>query len=151
MTWFNTRGKHTNTLCHLAVQGMGGGGIINLASIILSDLVSLAERGVYQAYLVLTYAIASAIGPAIVSLFAVSRILPDYNVHRVAHLPKERHGVGFSVGHTKSEHLVLEADIDILDINLPLCAICFALVLFFLKVRTPPGSVKDKLSKIDWL
>ena len=77
---------------------MGGGGIINLASIILSDLVSLAERGVYQAYLVLTYAIASAIGPAIVSLLAASRIFPTYNLHRVARLPKEQHGAGFSVG-----------------------------------------------------
>ena len=65
---------------------------------------------------------------------------------------KKLRGVGFSVSHTQFElYLVLEADKNIPDINLPLCAICFALVLFFLKVRTPPGSVKDKLSKIDWL
>ena len=66
---------------------------------------------------------------------------------------KKLPGVGFSVSHTQFElYLVQEPDIKfILDINLPLCAICFALVLFFLKVRTPPGSVKDKLSKIDWL
>ncbi|CAL1715229.1 unnamed protein product [Somion occarium] len=35
-------------------------------------------------------------------------------------------------------------------INLPLCGISFALVLFFLRVRTPPGTVFEKLSKIDW-
>ena len=53
----------------LAIQGIGGGGIINLASIITSDLVPLAERGLYQGFLVLTWATAAAIGPAIVSHF----------------------------------------------------------------------------------
>ncbi|KAI0833798.1 iron permease [Trametes gibbosa] len=47
------------------IQGMGGGGIINLSSIITSDLVPLAERGLYQGYLVLTWAFAAAIGPAV--------------------------------------------------------------------------------------
>ena len=46
---------------------MGGGGIINLALIVVSDLVPLAERGVYQGFLVMTWALAAAIGPIIVS------------------------------------------------------------------------------------
>ena len=37
----------TNIL-HTAVQGMGGGMILSLSSIILSDLVPLKERGVYN-------------------------------------------------------------------------------------------------------
>ena len=37
------------------------------------------------------------------------------------------------------------------DLNLPLTGIAFVLVLFFLRVRTPPGSVREKLSKLDWL
>ena len=53
-----------------AVQGIGGGGIINLASIITSDLIPLAERGVYQGFLVLTWAFAAAIGPIIGGSFA---------------------------------------------------------------------------------
>lgn len=61
-----------------AVQGVGGGGIINLASIITSDLVPLAERGVYQGFLVLTWAFAAAIGPAIVRYSMIVR-LPSAN------------------------------------------------------------------------
>lgn len=49
-----------------AVQGLGGGGIINLAEIITSDLVPLAERGLYQGTIALTWAFASGIGPPIV-------------------------------------------------------------------------------------
>ena len=52
------------------MQGIGGGGIINLASIITSDLVPLAERGVYQGFLVLTWSFAAAIGPIIGGSFA---------------------------------------------------------------------------------
>lgn len=52
--------------CLLAVQGLGGGGIINLAEIITSDLVPLAERGLYQGLIALTWSFASGIGPPIV-------------------------------------------------------------------------------------
>ncbi|THH32797.1 hypothetical protein EUX98_g1387 [Antrodiella citrinella] len=47
------------------VQGIGGGGILNLTEIIISDLVPLAERGLYQGVLGLTWAFASGIGPPI--------------------------------------------------------------------------------------
>jgi len=35
--------------------------------------------------------------------------------------------------------------------NLPLCGIAFAFVLFFLRVRTPEGSVSAKIKRVDWL
>lgn len=38
-----------------------------------------------------------------------------------------------------------------LDLNLPLAGIGFILVALFLRVRTPPGSLWEKLSRIDWL
>ncbi len=50
----------------IAVQGIGGGAIVNLGSIILGDLVTLAERGTYQGILILVWALAGAIGPTIV-------------------------------------------------------------------------------------
>lgn len=62
----------------VAVQGVGGGGIINLTEIITSDLVPLAERGLYQGMLGLTWSLASAIGPPIVradSIFYPADIL----------------------------------------------------------------------------
>lgn len=39
----------------------------------------------------------------------------------------------------------------LLDLNIPLTSIAFALVFFCLKVRTPEGSVREKLSRIDWV
>ncbi|KAJ7279698.1 iron permease [Mycena rebaudengoi] len=47
------------------VQGLGGGGIIALSKILVSDLVPLAERGAYEGIISLVWAFASAIGPPI--------------------------------------------------------------------------------------
>lgn len=38
-----------------------------------------------------------------------------------------------------------------LDLNLPLTGIAFGLVLLFLRVRSPEGSMKAKLGRVDWL
>ena len=40
---------------------------MNLVNIIVSDLVPLAERGLYQGLVILTWSLASGIGPPIVS------------------------------------------------------------------------------------
>ncbi|KAJ6558362.1 major facilitator superfamily domain-containing protein [Mycena capillaripes] len=47
------------------VQGLGGGGIRSLAVIILADLVTLEERGVYGILTGLTWSIACIVGPII--------------------------------------------------------------------------------------
>lgn len=39
----------------------------------------------------------------------------------------------------------------LLDLNIPICAIAAALFVTFLKVRTPQGTLKEKLRRIDWL
>ena len=49
-----------------AVQGIGGGGILNLVSIIMSDLIPLAERGMYQGIVGAVYSMANGIGPPVV-------------------------------------------------------------------------------------
>ncbi|OJT12202.1 hypothetical protein TRAPUB_11258 [Trametes pubescens] len=98
------------------IQGVGGGGIINLASIITSDLIPLAERGTYQGFLVMTWGFAAAMGPIIGGSFA-----------------------------EKATWRWL------FYLNLPLSGIAFVLVAIFLRVRTPGGSLKEKLSRIDWL
>ncbi|KAI0648727.1 iron permease [Trametes meyenii] len=98
------------------VQGVGGGGIINLASIILADLVPLAERGTYQGILILVWALAGAIGPAIGGSFA-----EDATWRWLFYL------------------------------NLPLAGISFVLVAVFLRVRTPEGSMREKLARVDWI
>lgn len=65
---------HCLPLC-LAVQGIGGGAIINLTEIITSDLVPLAERGLYQGLIGLTWALACGVGPPVVRLDHIFLIL----------------------------------------------------------------------------
>ena len=45
------------------ITGIGGGGIMSLVLIIVSDLVSLRDRGKYQGILASVYAIATSLGP----------------------------------------------------------------------------------------
>ncbi|TKY88066.1 hypothetical protein EX895_003162 [Sporisorium graminicola] len=53
-----------------ALQGIGDGGIISLAEIVVADLVSLSERGTYEGILGVVWAGASAIGPPIGGVFS---------------------------------------------------------------------------------
>ncbi|EST07272.1 Major facilitator superfamily [Kalmanozyma brasiliensis GHG001] len=52
------------------LQGVGDGGIISLAEIIVADLVSLSERGTYEGILGVVWAGASAVGPPIGGVFS---------------------------------------------------------------------------------
>jgi len=98
------------------IQGIGGGGIINLTEIVVSDLVPLAERGLYQGILGMVWSFACGIGPPIGGSFA-----------------------------EKASWRWL------FYLNLPLTGIAFGLVLLFLRVRSPEGSMKEKLRRVDWL
>ncbi|KAI0833819.1 Mfs1.2 [Trametes gibbosa] len=48
-----------------AVQGLGGGGILSIVSIVMADLVPLRERGAYNGLIGMTWAFATAIGPLV--------------------------------------------------------------------------------------
>lgn len=52
------------------LQGIGDGGIISLAEIVVADLVSLSQRGTYEGILGVVWAGASAVGPPIGGIFS---------------------------------------------------------------------------------
>ena len=51
------------------IQGIGGGGLIILVNIVISDLFSMRERGKYLGIVGATWAIASAVGPLLGGVF----------------------------------------------------------------------------------
>ncbi|EAU87380.2 MFS multidrug transporter [Coprinopsis cinerea okayama7 len=98
------------------IQGIGGGAIISLASIVISDLVTLQERGTYNGLLGMTWAVAVALGPI----------------------------VGGSLAEKGAWRWLFY-------FNLPVCGVSFVLVMFFMALPTPKGTLKEKFFAMDWI
>ncbi|KAH9962025.1 major facilitator superfamily domain-containing protein [Lactifluus volemus] len=97
-----------------AVQGLGAGAITASMQIILSDLVTLRERGTYTGFMALSWAIGGGIGPVI----------------------------GGSLAQQGQWRWIFY-------LNLPICAFNATLVLLFMRLKTPPATLREKLQKMD--
>ncbi|KIY45664.1 MFS general substrate transporter [Fistulina hepatica ATCC 64428] len=109
-----------------AVQGVGGGGIQALTSIVISDLVPLRERGLFTGITGMMWTLGSIIGPFVAGSLA----------------EKASSTIG---GHFVDGWRWL------FYMNLPLCLLAFVNVSVFLKVHRPRGDVWAKLKTVDWL
>lgn len=63
-------------------------------------------------------------------------------------------GGGFSVRVSPLIHIVNKPLIfyfisSILDLNIPVCGVAAFLVFMFLRLRTPQGTIREKLARID--
>ncbi|KAJ3339159.1 hypothetical protein HDU93_008545 [Gonapodya sp. JEL0774] len=99
-----------------AIAGLGGGAMLPLVIIIISDLVSLRDRPKYQGLIGACFGLASVAGPLMGGAF--------------------------------TDHLSWRW---CFFINLPVGGLAITVVLFFLNLPPPQGSVKEKLGKIDYL
>ncbi|KAJ5884326.1 hypothetical protein N7504_011898 [Penicillium tannophilum] len=102
-----------------AIQGLGGSGVGIMVNIVVSDMFSLRDRGLYLAITSLVWAVGSAIGPVLGGVFT-TRL-------RQVHLE-------YSNG---------KAD-------LPVGAISFLVLLFFMRVPSPRTPIGAGLKVIDW-
>lgn len=56
-------------ICGRILQGIGGGGLLILISVIIGDLVSLRERAKYYGFTAIVWAVASGLGPVLGGIF----------------------------------------------------------------------------------
>ncbi|KAI9510085.1 major facilitator superfamily domain-containing protein [Russula earlei] len=97
-----------------AVQGLGAGAITSSVQIMLSDLVTLRERGTFSGLMALSWAVGGGVGPVI----------------------------GGSLAQNGKWRWLFY-------LNLPICAFNATLVMLFLRLKTPPATLKEKLEKMD--
>ncbi|KAF8258823.1 major facilitator superfamily domain-containing protein [Lactarius quietus] len=98
------------------VQGLGAGTITASMQIILSDLVTLRERGTFSGLMALSWAVGGGVGPVI----------------------------GGSLAQSGKWRWLFY-------LNLPICVSNATLVLLFMRLRTPPATLREKLSKMDFI
>ncbi|KAL9122562.1 MAG: hypothetical protein Q9187_000876 [Circinaria calcarea] len=106
----------TQVLVGRCIQGVGGGGIVVLSEVIVTDLVPLRLRGIYFGILSAVHCIGAVVGPVIGAAFAQN--------------------VSWRW---------------IFYINFPFIGAGTPLVVMFLKLEIPAGSLGEKMRRVDYV
>jgi MFS family permease len=127
----------TYMLVGRSIQGVGGGGLLALTEVIVTDLVPLRLRGQYLGILNATWTIGSVTGPVLgggfsenVSWVCLSTSFPDICTQCI---------------------LTLDIKRWIFYINIPFAVIGFVFSVLFLRLKLAPSSLRDKLRRIDYI
>lgn len=115
-----------------AIQGVGGGGLIALPNICVSDLFSMRNRGLYFGIFGMIWALASAIGPVLGGVFTSKVSWRTYHhAHPFSSNANVHPGWCFYI-------------------NLPLSGVGMLILIFVLKLHNPRTPLKQGIAAIDW-
>ncbi|KAI1942618.1 hypothetical protein LOZ66_001023 [Ophidiomyces ophidiicola] len=123
----------THMLVGRSIQGIGGGGLIALSEIIVTDLVPLRLRGQYFGILSAMWSVGSVTGPILGGGFAQE--------------------VSWVSTKTLLKNNLADSCVKrwIFYINLPFIGVGIVFVLLFLKLNFIPSSLMSKLRRIDYV
>ena len=113
-----------------AVQGVGGGGLITLVNICISDLFSMRNRATYFGIIGMVWALASAIGPIM-----GGALTEKVSFRWCFYINRE---FSFPFQTKLAEHVV------------PCTGVAIVIFIFFLDLKTPKTPLWAGLKAIDW-
>ena len=118
------------------IQGLGGGGCLTLATVIISDITTLRERPKFLAMGAFAWALGTNIG---VSTSASNLIAPQPFPILIVQVP-----VGGAIGEFTSWRWVFW-------INIPICVIGIAGLIYALHLHQEISSLRSKMARIDYI
>ena len=131
------------------MQGLGGGMILSVTNIIIGDLVPLQERGVVSGVLGLLVHNYSSDYPVLILRQIVGAISSLRAPYRWC--ASRCWSMALDLLSVHSPIICKAAHLSFKDLNLPISGLTVVLVLVLLKLPTPPGTINEKLAKMDWM